>query len=90
MSTITRWTAQRKAEVVQAVWGKKISLRWALQKYQITKEEFADWSDKYARYGTLGLRSTYVQRYRTRRTCSETRVGARGTREARGGRYPGS
>ena len=52
----TRWTAQRKAEIVAAVRSGLISLNEACRRYNLTSEEFASWQHHFERHGVAGLR----------------------------------
>ena len=56
---------RRKAAVVTAVQGGKITLEEALRRYQLTEEEFRAWQRAYDAHGLPGLRATRLQRYRT-------------------------
>jgi len=59
-----RWVVRRKAAVVAAVQGGKITLEEALRRYQLTEEEFRTWQRAYEAHGLPGLRATRVQQYR--------------------------
>lgn len=59
-----RWVIRRKAEVVAAVRGGLISLDDALERYQLTAEEFTAWQRSIDRHGLAGLRTTRLQQYR--------------------------
>jgi Protein of unknown function (DUF1153) len=61
-----RWVVRRKAAVVAAVQGGKITLEEALSRYQLTEEEFLAWPRAYEAHGLPGLRATRLQQYRTR------------------------
>jgi Protein of unknown function (DUF1153) len=61
-----RWVVRRKAAVVAAVQGGKITLEEALRRYQLTEEEFLAWQRAYEAHGLPGLRATRLQQYRTR------------------------
>jgi Protein of unknown function (DUF1153) len=61
-----RWVVRRKAAVVAAVQGGKITLEEALSRYQLTEEEFLAWQRAYEAHGLPGLRATRLQQYRTR------------------------
>jgi len=61
----TRWVVRRKAAVVAAVQGGKITLEEALRRYQLTEEEFRAWQRAYDAHGLPGLRATRLQQYRT-------------------------
>jgi len=61
----TRWVVRRKAAVVAAVQGGKITLEEALRRYQLTEEEFRTWQRAYDTHGLPGLRATRLQQYRT-------------------------
>ena len=60
-----RWVVRRKAAVVAAVQGGKITLEEALRRYQLTEEEFREWQRAYEGHGLPGLRATRLQQYRT-------------------------
>jgi hypothetical protein len=60
-----RWVVRRKAAVVAAVQGGKITLEEALRRYQLTEEEFRGWQRAYDTHGLPGLRATRLQQYRT-------------------------
>ena len=59
-----RWVVRRKAAVVAAVQGGKITLEEALRRYQLTEEEFRAWQRAYDAHGLPGLRATRLQQYR--------------------------
>jgi Protein of unknown function (DUF1153) len=59
-----RWVVRRKAAVVAAVEGGKITLEEALRRYQLTEEEFRAWQRAYDAHGLPGLRATRLQQYR--------------------------
>ena len=63
----TRWVVRRKAAVVAAVEGGKITLEEACRRYQLTEEEFRAWQRAYAAHGLPGLRATRLQQYRSPR-----------------------
>ena len=60
------WTIRRKAELIVAVPNGEITLEDALQRHQLTEEEFRSWQRVYQMHGLPGLRSTRLQQYRTR------------------------
>src|SRR5215472_1675873 len=62
-----RWVVRRKAAVVTAVRSGRISLEEALQRYQLTEEEYQSWERAFDQHGLPGLRSTRLQQYRTPR-----------------------
>jgi hypothetical protein len=62
-----RWVVRRKAAVVAAVEGGKITLEEALRRYQLTEEEFRAWQRAYDAHGLPGLRATRLQQYRSPR-----------------------
>ena len=59
-----RWVIRRKAEVVAAVRGGLLSLDDALERYQLTVDEFTAWQKSIDRHGMAGLRTTRIQQYR--------------------------
>jgi len=74
----TRWVARRKAEVVAAVDGGLITLEEALERYQLSLEEFNGWRATLQRAGIPGLRITQAQRYRDLLRSHEAGVSRRG------------
>ena len=59
-----RWTARRKAAVVQSVRLGLISLEEACLRYDLTVEELFGWQRAVDRHGIPGLRVTRLQIYR--------------------------
>jgi hypothetical protein len=51
-----RWLPQRKAEVVAAVTSGLLSLDQALERYQLSMEEYLSWQQRIDRFGLSGLR----------------------------------
>jgi hypothetical protein len=60
----TRWVASRKLVVVRAVEHGLISETEALERYQLSAEEFDLWRRAVADYGEKALRVTAIQKYR--------------------------
>ncbi len=61
---VTRWVTRRKAEVVAAVSGGLLSEQAAIDRYNLSEEEFAGWKKLYNKHGRKGLRATRLQQYR--------------------------
>ncbi|WP_084420007.1 CtrA inhibitor SciP [Henriciella litoralis] len=61
---IRRWVTRRKAEVVAAVRGGLLSKNEACERYALSEEELAGWARLYEEFGTKGLRTTRLQKYR--------------------------
>ncbi|MBN8830313.1 MAG: DUF1153 domain-containing protein [Sphingomonadales bacterium] len=61
---LRHWLPMRKAEVVAAVKGGLLTLDEALQRYNMTLEEFANWERAIDRFGLNGLRTTRTAHYR--------------------------
>jgi uncharacterized protein DUF1153 len=59
-----RWVVRRKAAVVTAVRTGRITLEEALQRYQLTEEEYRSWERAFEQHGLAGLRGTRLQQYR--------------------------
>ena len=59
-----RWVVRRKAAVVAAVRSGRLSMAEALQRYQLTEEEFLSWQRAFESHGLPGLRATRIQQYR--------------------------
>ncbi len=55
-SYATRWSASRKAAVVNAVELGVISLGKAMQKYRLSLSEFESWQESFASKGVQGLK----------------------------------
>ena len=62
--TTKRWVVRRKAAVVAAVLGGKITLEEACRCYQLSEEEFRSWERAFETHGLAGLRTTRTQQYR--------------------------
>jgi len=62
-----RWVVRRKAAVVTAVRTGRITIEEALQRYQLTEEEYRSWERVFEQHGLPGLRSTRLQQYRSPR-----------------------
>src|SRR6516164_8748286 len=60
-----RWVVRRKAAVVTAVRTGRITLEEALQRYQLTEEDYRSWERAFEAHGLPGLRATRLQQYRT-------------------------
>src|ERR1700732_3676036 len=58
-----RWGVRLKAAVVTAVHTGRITLEEALQRYQLTEEEYRSWERAFEQHGLAGLRSTRLQQY---------------------------
>jgi hypothetical protein len=50
--------------------ARRITLEEALQRYQLTEEEYRSWERAFEQHGLGGLRTTRVQQYRGRRPPS--------------------
>ena len=59
-----RWVASRKAVVVKAVLYGLISQTEALERYDLSEEEFALWRDAITTHGEKALKVTAIQKYR--------------------------
>ena len=59
-----RWTARRKAAVVEAVLSGVITIEVVCRRYDLTLEEFLSWRNTMERHGVPGLRTTRLKSYR--------------------------
>ena len=59
-----RWVASRKAAVVRAVVSGLISRDTALERYQLSSEEFSEWETAVEVHGAAALKTTALQKYR--------------------------
>ena len=59
-----RWVASRKASVVRGVAYGLISQSEALQRYQISEDEFHEWVRAVSEHGVDALKATTLQKYR--------------------------
>jgi hypothetical protein len=59
-----RWTARRKAALIQAVRGGWVPIEEACRQYKLSVDEFLAWERDIDRYGVPGLRTTRYQIYR--------------------------
>ncbi|TRW96264.1 DUF1153 domain-containing protein [Paracoccus sp. M683] len=60
----TRWVASRKATVINAVLGGLLTREEALERYDLTDEEFDAWVVAVERFGRNALKVTALQKYR--------------------------
>lgn len=60
----TRWVASRKATVVSAVQGGLVTRDEAIDRYQLSDEEFDSWVRAVERYGKRALKVTALQKFR--------------------------
>lgn len=63
-ATTRRWVASRKAAVVRGVVYGLLSQKEALERYQISEEEFLEWVRAVTEHGEAALKATAVQKYR--------------------------
>lgn len=59
-----RWNARRKAELLLAIRAELLSLREAIDLYQLSSEEIMGWSRLFERHGLDGLKTTKAQNFR--------------------------
>jgi transposase-like protein len=57
-----RWTAQRKAAVIEAIRRKIISVWDACERYELSAEELAQWERNLDRFGVSGLQMKQINR----------------------------
>ena len=60
----TRWVARRKAAVVMGVESGLITLDEAMDRYELSEEEYASWAAAISAHGTDGLKTTLIQQFR--------------------------
>jgi hypothetical protein len=58
-----RWTAGRKADVVEDVLDSVVSLEATLKAYGLSIEEFDQWKRRYIEHGLEGLKTTKLRQY---------------------------
>ena len=59
-----RWVASRKAAVVRGVLYGLLTQSEALERYQISEEEFHEWVRAVSEHGEAALKATALQKYR--------------------------
>lgn len=59
-----RWVASRKATVVRAVEFGLLEQAEALERYELSEEEFASWVQAVSAHGLDALKVTALQKYR--------------------------
>lgn len=59
-----RWVASRKARVVDAVTYGLIPLAEALERYDLSEEEFLLWKNAVELHGEAGLKVTHLQKHK--------------------------
>ncbi|MFK7744001.1 MAG: DUF1153 domain-containing protein [Roseobacter sp.] len=62
--TTRRWVASRKASVVRGVAYGLITQADALNRYQISEDEFHEWVKAVSEHGEAALKATTLQKYR--------------------------
>jgi hypothetical protein len=60
----SRWVVRRKAGVVTAVRTARITLEEALQRYQLTEEEYRSWERAFEQHGNIAVRVRRAARAR--------------------------
>ncbi|HHH89616.1 MAG TPA: DUF1153 domain-containing protein [Aliiroseovarius sp.] len=59
-----RWVASRKAAVVKGVMHGLLPLAEALERYNLSEEEFNEWKQAVEKHGEAALKVTALQKYR--------------------------
>ena len=59
-----RWVASRKAAVVKGVLHGLIPLKEALERYNLSEEEYQSWQLAVLKHGETALKTTSLQKYR--------------------------
>lgn len=62
--TTVRWVASRKSAVVRGVLYGLISQEEALERYNISNDEFFEWISAVSTHGEEALKTTFLQKYR--------------------------
>ena len=62
-----RWTARRKASVVEAVLSGMITIEEVCRRYDLSADEFLSWHNAMERHGVQGLCTTKLRNYRRSR-----------------------
>jgi len=60
----TRWVASRKAAVVKGVAYGLIPLKEALERWNLTEEEYSSWAKAVESHGEIALKTTSLQKFR--------------------------
>jgi transposase-like protein len=58
LTEVKRWTARRKAALVEAVREGRVSRHLALKAHDLSEEELAAWERAWLAHGVAGLAST--------------------------------
>ncbi|MFD1881112.1 DUF1153 domain-containing protein [Paracoccus pacificus] len=59
-----RWVASRKAVVVRAVLHGLLTRSEAIERYDLSEEEFGNWMENISRHGTAGLKVAAIPQLR--------------------------
>ena len=59
-----RWVASRKAAVVKGVAHGLLTLKEALETYNLSEEEFEEWQSAVEKHGEAALKATALKKYR--------------------------
>ncbi|SFI24570.1 DUF1153 domain-containing protein [Jannaschia pohangensis] len=60
----TRWVARRKEAVVRGVQAGLLTREEAIERYELSDEEFDSWEQAMNSHGTNGLKTTLLQHFR--------------------------
>lgn len=60
----TRWVARRKESVVRGVHAGLLTREEAIERYDLSDEEFDSWEQAMDAHGTNGLKTTLIQQFR--------------------------
>ena len=60
----TRWVARRKQAVVRGVQSGLLTMTEAVERYELSEEEYHEWERAIATHGTNGLKTTLIQHFR--------------------------
>jgi hypothetical protein len=60
----TRWVARRKESVVRGVQAGLLTREEAIERYDLSDEEFDSWEQAMDAHGTNGLKTTLIQQFR--------------------------
>ena len=59
-----RWVMRRKAQLINAVRNKVLTMEEALKRYSLSEEEFKSWEKLFDNHGMRALRVTRLKEYR--------------------------
>lgn len=65
LEPVARWTPRKKAEVLEALRLRRITITQACEAHDLSAEEIDGWVERFGAYGQAGLSAMRLQELRT-------------------------